>query len=138
MLGKISSQLEVLIRILHDRTLSILESTGRKTLYGAYKFWKELGTTQEVESSIPFNMVDRACHASQPSFASTKLRLRHFENSYDNEAQSLLSVTREMSELIHVLVHDETYRLLWPQSDYFPFEEDAMKRIVAEVAIVVL
>lgn len=96
--------------------LQKLKTSGREEPSEAFKCWKELKfSTDPLVSPLPFKMVARACLSSQSSYASTERFFSDLGKFENNQAQSTLSDTLEMTEFVRIFVNNEVRGLSFPQ-----------------------
>lgn len=87
--------------------MSGLKNNGHSEAKEAFLFWKRQHATQNMISPLSFNMTVNACLSSQASSASAQRLFSDLERLGNNEAQSLLTRTVEMAEIIRVFVVKE-------------------------------
>lgn len=133
-MSSISSQLEVIYGMLHDHMLTSLQKNGRREPNMALQYWKDLNENPGIVSPVPFNMVAKACFAAQASSASAERLFSDLGKIENNQCQSLLSSTLEMTELLRVFVQNEVSGSLKLQSGFLHPEAAAFKRLVTQVA----
>lgn len=78
--------------------------TRRKELGEAGKFWRDIkASTMCIAGTRPFCMVGRDCVASQASSAPAERLFSDLGKLDNNQVQSTLSYTLEITELIRIL-----------------------------------
>lgn len=114
-MNDISENLPPIIAVLHKAMMCYNKSKGRQEPCEALKYWKELNESNvSMISPRPFNMVARSCLSSQASSAPAERLFSYLGKMENNQAQSMLCRTLQMTELIRIFVHHELGKLSIP------------------------
>ena len=87
--------------------LSYLKQAGRREPHKALDYWNDLNNKPNVISPVPFNNVAKACLAAQASSALSERLFSDLGKIENNNCQSLLSGSLEMTELVRAFVASE-------------------------------
>ena len=89
----LTSQLEVLYGMFHDKMLNTLKVSGRREPNAALEYWRDPNRPPGVIIPVPFNMVARACLDAQASSASVERLFSALGKLENNQAQLLILST---------------------------------------------
>lgn len=133
-LKKMGANLEVLFSMFHKEMLSELEKNGRKHPSYALRFWAQKNASPSLISPVPFNGVAKACLASQASSASAERLFSDLGKIENNQSQSLMSSSLEMTEIIRVFVANELDSLENSQIGLMHPRASAFRALVNQVS----